>query len=119
MKKIGGVNKITLNGTEYGLAPGLEYSLSTATKEVVTDQGGKVIGYKEKDFRAPYIKGSLILGNNTSPDFMTSQTSISAEVVIGDVVLIGSDGVNVTEEVHKTDDGTLEFEIRFTSLVRA
>lgn len=118
MKKIGGINKITINGTEYGLMPGLEYSLATHTKETKVSQSQVGVGYIEKDFRLQYIKGTLVLGNTPS-DFLAKLTSISCEVVYGDVVLIGSDGVDTSEQVLKTDDGTMEFKIEFTSLVIA
>lgn len=117
MQRIGGVSKLTLNGTEYSLKAGAEYSLSTSTKEVVVGENEVVVGYIKKDFRAAMIKGEIILNENTASDFLKDEESISAELVYKGKTLIGSDGVDVGEGLMKTEDGSMEIEIHFTSLV--
>lgn len=119
MIKIGGIDKLTLDGTEYAVKEGVEVSLSTHTKEVKVDQTGNVVGYKEVDYRAAYIKGTLILNENTPTDFLVGKNSISCELVYKGKTFIGSDGVDVGEGLLNTEEGEMEFEIRFTSLVEA
>jgi hypothetical protein len=119
MLKIGGVDKLTIDGTEYSIKDGAEVSLADHTKEVVTDQSKKAVGYIEKDFRRPFVKATIFLTDATPTDFLAKKDSISCELVYKNKTYIGSDGVNVSEETLNTEDGTMEIEIHFDSLVEA
>jgi len=117
MKQIGGINKLTIDGTEYALKEGAKVSLVTHTKVVHSTDGG-VVGFTKEDHRAKFIEGTLLLGPNTSPDWLTNKTSVSCEAVVGDVTYIGTDGVDSGEGEFDLDSGEFEFKLEFTDLVR-